>query len=106
MPAHYLVLFSRLGAYDQKRLGEIVYKRREFTEQWAHEASIVPMDLWPLLEHRRQEFKPWSNSPIMKLTGKSKFLKQVMELIQAGGAMTSRDLPPHPELPGCWMKVR
>jgi uncharacterized protein YcaQ len=96
IPAHFLVLYSRLGTYDQKRLGEIVYKRREFTEQWAHEASIVPMETWPLLEHRRQEFKPWPNSPIMKISGKAKYLKQIMEQIQAGGAVTSKDLPPIP----------
>jgi uncharacterized protein YcaQ len=96
IPAHFLVLYSRLGAFDRKRLSEIVYERREFTEQWAHEASIVPMETWPLLEHRRQEFKPWPNSPIMKISGKAKYLKQIMEQIQARGAVTSRDLPPIP----------
>ena len=53
VPAHYLVLYSRLGGYDRNRLHDVVYKRREFTEQWAHEASIVPMESWPLLEYRR-----------------------------------------------------
>jgi uncharacterized protein YcaQ len=96
IPAHYLVLWSRLGAYDRKRLGELVYKRREFTEQWAHEASIVTMNHWPLLEHRRQEFRPWPNSPIMKLAGKEKYLRQVLEQVRAQGAVTSRDLPPLP----------
>src|SRR5260370_5713892 len=41
-PAHYQVLFSRLGPYQKAQLHEIVYRRREFTEQWAHEAAIVP----------------------------------------------------------------
>ena len=44
VPAHFQVLFSRLGAYDRSLLDKLVYKNREFTEQWAHEASIVPMD--------------------------------------------------------------
>jgi uncharacterized protein len=52
-PAHYLVLFSRLGNYDRSLLDEVVYSRREFTEQWAHEASIVPMEAFPLLYDRR-----------------------------------------------------
>ncbi len=43
IPAHYLVLYSRLGGYERARLNHLVYQRREFTEQWAHEASIVPM---------------------------------------------------------------
>src|SRR5881409_252624 len=54
VPAHYQVLFSRLGHFDRSRLDDLVYRRREFTEQWAHEASIVPVEIWPLLGHRRQ----------------------------------------------------
>src|SRR5205807_8594458 len=35
VPAHYQVPFSRLGPYERSRLDDVVYKRREFTEQWA-----------------------------------------------------------------------
>ena len=96
VPAHYLVLYSRLGAYERASLHHLVYQRREFTEQWAHEASIVPIELWPLLEHRRQDYRPWPNSPIMKLKGKSKYLSQILNLIDKNGAVTSQDLPPVP----------
>ena len=51
LPAHYQVPFSRLGAYDRSRLDDLIYRQREFTEQWAHEASIVPIDHWPLIRH-------------------------------------------------------
>lgn len=105
VPAHYLVLYSRLGGYDRNRLHDVVYKRREFTEQWAHEASIVPMESWPLLEYRRQDYQPWPNSPITKLKGKSRYLSQVHDLIMKQGAVTSRDLPPVPgpkRKPGDW----
>ena len=51
-PAQYQVLFSRLGPYKKSLLDDLVYRRREFTEQWAHEASIVPVETWPLLRHR------------------------------------------------------
>src|ERR1700730_5913040 len=54
VPAHYLVPFSRLGPYDRSLLDEVVYRGREFTEQWAHEASIVPVATWPLLRHRME----------------------------------------------------
>ena len=50
-PAHYQVLFSRLGPYDRARLDDLIYKRRELTEQWAHEASIVPIEQWPLIRY-------------------------------------------------------
>ncbi len=105
VPAHYLVLYSRLGAFERARLNHLVYQRREFTEQWAHEASIVPMELWPLLEYRRRDYQPWPNSPITKLKGKSKYLAQVLDVIVNNGAVTSQDLPPVPgpkRRPGDW----
>lgn len=94
VPAHYLVVYSRLGAYDKAHFNQLIYNTREFTEQWAHEASIVPAGLWPVLEHRRRDFRPYPNSPIMKLKEKSKYLSEVHELIANNGAVTSRDLPP------------
>jgi len=105
VPAHYLVLYSRLGAYKRSRQNHLVYRRREFTEQWAHEASIVPMEVWPLLAYRRQDYQPWPNSPITKLKGKSKYLSQTIDLITNNGAMTSQDMPPVPgpkRKPGDW----
>lgn len=94
VPAHLMVLFSRLGGYDVQRFHRLVYQGRDFTEQWAHEASIVPTALWPVLAHRREDYKPRPNSPIMKLKGKQKYLDQVMEIAKASGPVTSQDMPP------------
>lgn len=95
VPAHYLVIFSRLGAYDRRRFNELVYRRGDFTEQWAHEASIVPVELWPLLEHRRDDYRPYANSPILKLRGRKKYLADALELVkEKGGPVRAQDLPP------------
>ena len=51
LPAHYQVPFSRLGPYDRARLDDLIYRERAFTEQWAHEASIIPVEHWPLIRH-------------------------------------------------------
>jgi hypothetical protein len=51
LPAHYQVPFSRLGSYDRARLDALIYRDREFTEQWAHEASILPVEHWPIIRH-------------------------------------------------------
>ena len=96
IPAHYLVLYSRLGAYQCQRLNELVYQRKEFIEQWAHEASIVPADAWPLLQHRRDAYRPYPNSPIMKLRGRGEYLRQVLRIVEERGPVTSNDLPPVP----------
>ena len=97
IPAHYLILYSRLGAYPRHRLHELVYRRREFIEQSAHETSIVPVDVWPLLQHRRDEFQPYPHSPIMKLRGRREYMKKVLNIVESQGPVTAADLP---QLPG------
>lgn len=53
--AHYLPAFSRIGAYDRDWLDHAAWgpraKRRLF-EYWAHEASLLPLDLHPMLRWR------------------------------------------------------
>ncbi len=93
VPAHYQVLFSRLGVYQRPLLDELVYSRREFTEQWAHEASIVPVGSWPLLQHRRaaHRVRPWGFEKF--LTRHSDYSDWVLEEIRARGPLTADDLP-------------
>ncbi len=94
VPAHYLVVYSRLGPYERQRFDRLVYGRGEFTEQWAHEASIVPADYWPLLAHRRAAFRPYQNSPIRRLPNHHEYLQQALHIVRVKGPVTGRDLPP------------
>jgi uncharacterized protein len=48
--AHYLPAFSRLGAYPRELLDGLAWDRpRRLFEYWAHEASLLPLELHPLL---------------------------------------------------------
>jgi uncharacterized protein YcaQ len=94
LPAQFLVMWSRLGPYDRSRFEHFLYRSGEFTEQWAHEASVVPVSDWPLLGHRRRYFQPWKNSPLHNLPDKDQYLADILLQVREQGALTSHDLPP------------
>ncbi len=45
----YFVLWSRLGDYEPRWLDELHYPDGLLFEYWAHAASFLPIELWPLL---------------------------------------------------------
>lgn len=64
--AHYMPLFSRLGAYapslvDEASWSHSARKPRLLVEYWAHEASLVPVEDWPLLHSGAKRPGWWKN---------------------------------------------
>ena len=106
-PAHYQVPFSRLGPYQRAHLDDLAYRGREFTEQWAHEASIVPVETWPLLRHRmeRHRVRPWGCEKIMEET--PGYVDWVLDQVRTRGPLVADDLR-EPDgtmrrIPGAWI---
>ncbi|MDA3624371.1 crosslink repair DNA glycosylase YcaQ family protein [Saccharopolyspora oryzae] len=59
--AHYMPLFSRLGAYAPELVDTAAWSHsarqpRLLVEYWAHEASLIPIEDWPLLRWRMREY--------------------------------------------------
>ncbi len=93
VPAHYQILFSRLGSYEMSRLDDLVYQRREFTEQWAHEASIIPVESWPLLRHRmdNHRVRPWGFEQF--LAENKAYVERALSEVRRRGPLSADDLP-------------
>lgn len=104
-PAHYMIPFSRVGPYDKAVFDRLVYASGEFTEQWAHEASIVPVETWPLLRHRMEKHRvrPWGFEKfIAKNPG---YVAGVLAEVRARGPLGAEHVTPHEtttRIPGAW----
>jgi len=60
--AHYMPLFSRLGPYPAELVDDAAWvhstrRPRMLVEYWAHEASLLPVDDWPLFRWRMRAFE-------------------------------------------------
>jgi uncharacterized protein YcaQ len=107
VPAHYQVLFSRLGRYERSLLDDLINRRREFMEQWAHEASILPVESWPLLRHRMQahRVRPYGFESFM---GKCpEYVDGVLAEVRARGPLSADELSEPEGIPrriiGAWI---
>jgi uncharacterized protein YcaQ len=59
----FLVPFSRLGPYELRHLHAMNGPGGELLEYWGHAASLLEMDMHPLLRWRMATTGPWSESP-------------------------------------------
>jgi uncharacterized protein len=58
--AHYLPLYSRLGPYPTDVLDRAAYRKpRRLFEYWGHEASYLPVELFPLMRWRMERDHQW-----------------------------------------------
>jgi len=105
-PSHFIVAFSRLGPCPADVFHDAAYRSGEFTEQWAHEASLVPVNTWPMLRYRMETHRsrPWGFDEIMRKH--RRYFDTVMSEVAARGPLGASDLPDptHTKrrMPGTW----
>jgi uncharacterized protein len=92
--SQYLPFFSRLGPYDTALLDRArdVGPRR-LVEYWAHEASLIPPQIWPLLNFRmkRALSDSWGGMQRVALEH-PQLVQAVFAEVVARGPLTSRQL--------------
>ncbi len=92
-PAHELVPFSRLGPYDRGRLHRMVHVDRELVEQWAHQASLVPVEDWRLVRHGTGSDERRTRALDRFRRANAAYLGRVVDEVRRRGPLTAGDLP-------------
>ena len=90
--AHYMPLFSRMGPYDQSLLTRASEKKpRRLVEYWAHVQALMPVELWPVMQHRMDHYRAqrgkWNT-----MVERPELEKSVLAEVRGLGASTARDL--------------
>ncbi len=106
--AHYLPAFSRLGAYDRGLLDRAAWgprPQRRLFEYWAHEASLLPLDMHPLLRWRmaaadRGEIG-WRTMRAFATERRAE-AEKVLERIRAEGPLAASDFDEGRSRAGWW----
>jgi uncharacterized protein len=106
--AHYLPAFSRLGPYDRGLLDRAAWGRRSerrLFEYWAHEASLLPLALHPLLRWRMARAERgeagWKGLRSYATTRRPE-AEAVLERIRSDGAMAASDFEHGKSRSGWW----
>jgi uncharacterized protein YcaQ len=89
--SHYLPVFSRLGAYERDLIDREAYRRRTLFEYWAHEASLVPVALQPLLRWRMARGEAWGRMARMA-EEKPGYVQAVFDEVTDRGPLAASEL--------------
>ena len=87
--AHRLTLTARIGAYPRDTVPGLLRTGRVF-EYWAHEASLLPVELWPHFRAVMDGHGHWGAHD-HALRTHADLVDPVLERIRAEGPLASRD---------------
>ncbi len=96
--SHYMPLFSRLGPYPRETLDELTVHqdgrggapsradRRELFEYWGHEASLIPIDMHPLMRWRMARADELAWTGVARVAkDEARLVARVLELVREEG---------------------
>src|SRR5436309_3781993 len=93
--SHLLVLWSRLGSYDQGLLDTLLWQERRLFEYWAHAASIVLTQDYPIHQMRMRCYGKgsdgWSQQVNAWMQQNETLRISILSALQEHGPLRSRD---------------
>ncbi|MEO6859863.1 MAG: crosslink repair DNA glycosylase YcaQ family protein [Solirubrobacteraceae bacterium] len=95
--AHYMPIFSRFGPYDRDRLDRIAGHGngkvdRRLIEYWAHEASLIPIELHPLFRWRMANVDREAWGSIARIIHeRPELVSETLALVAEQGPIRARD---------------
>lgn len=106
--SHYLPLFSRLGNYPQTLLDQAAWsqgRQRKLFEYWGHEASLLPVNLYPLMRWRMR--RAAQGEGIYQQLAKfgreqQSTVARVLQAVREQGALGAGSLSTREERAGPW----
>jgi uncharacterized protein YcaQ len=94
--SHTLVMFSRVGVYDPAHINTLLFRDRKLFEYWAHAASIVLTEDYPIHAHHMRYYAktddPWHIRIAQWIQANKTLHDYVMREIRRNGPVSSRVL--------------
>ncbi|WP_222832355.1 winged helix-turn-helix domain-containing protein [Pseudomonas sp. SC3(2021)] len=106
--SHYLPLFSRLGCYSSDLLDQAAWssgRRRTLFEYWGHEASLLPLAMYPLMGWRMQRAKRGEDIYQQLATfgrEQQETIRRVLASVEERGALGAGSLSTREDKAGPW----
>ena len=109
----YLVLWSRVGNYARDDFHDLVYSQRYLFEYWAHAASLVLTEDYPLHEfmmrHYGKRGSGWSNKLATWVAENTEFRDYILTGLRERGPLRTGDFDDNSKVPwasGGWSSGR
>ncbi|HEX8752939.1 MAG TPA: crosslink repair DNA glycosylase YcaQ family protein, partial [Solirubrobacterales bacterium] len=102
--SHYMPLFSRLGPYPRRALDRLAWhhdrnggtgraRQRDLIEYWGHEASLLPVELQPLLRWRMARADALAWKSVARIAAEQpRLLEFVLDVVRERGPIRASDL--------------
>jgi len=89
--AHEMPFWSRIGAHDAARRDDWLWRSGENVEVVAHEQSVAPVEVWPLLADLRVDRHRWRTVEQLR-EARPGYVETVLEQVAERGPLTTADL--------------